>query len=115
MSHRIGDIAQSVRLILFIIRQPRVGWGTDIAGGEVSEQRVFAGPAVTVTFVASCLASEEIVSQPLLRRELRLFRQYSVVLRSKRRHLGRSFVAGDRLRHPIEGGADPAAINRAQM
>src|SRR5258705_9895830 len=106
---------QSVGHIFLLMREPRVGWRTDVAGGEVGDQRVLAGPAVAVTFVASCLTSEQIVSLLLLWRELRLFRQYRVELRSKRGHLGRSFVARDRLRHLIERGADPAAINRAQM
>src|ERR1700732_2584507 len=68
-----------------------------------------------MTLVASSLAAEQVVSLLLLRRELRLFREFSVELRGKRRHLGGGFVAGYRLRHLIEAGGDPAAINRAQM
>src|SRR6202158_487298 len=112
---RIGDVAQCVGPVLLIVRKPRGGWSTDIAGGEGGEQRVFAGPAVTVTLVAFCLAAEQVVALLLLRRELRFLREHRVELRGKRRHLGRGFIAGDGLRHLIEGGADPAAIDRAQM
>src|ERR1700737_1771146 len=111
----IGDIAQCVGPVLLIVRKPRVSGSTDIAGGEIGEQRVFAGPAVTVTLVAFVLAAEEVVAGLLLRRELRLLREHRVELRGKRRHLGRGFIAGDGLRHLVEGGADPAAIDRAQM
>src|SRR5258708_34723307 len=114
-SLRIGDIAQRVGPIFFVVRKSRVGGGTDIAGGEVGEQRVLAGAAVTVTLLASCLSAEQVVSLLLLRRALRLVSEYRVELRGERRHLGRGFVAGNRLRHLVEAGADPAAIHRAQM
>src|SRR5580700_8555956 len=102
---RIGGISQCVALIFLIIRKPRVGRSADIAGGEIGEQRVFAGSAVTVTLVASPLAAEQVVSQLLLRRELRLFREYCVEFRGERRHLRRRLISGDGLRHLVEGGA----------
>jgi len=86
----------------------------DIAGGEVGKQRVLAGPTITVTGVALRLAAEQIVSRLLLRRELRLVCAHRVELRGKRRHLRRGFIAGDRLRHLIEGGADPARDRSGQ-
>jgi len=60
---------------------------SDIAGGEVSEQRVLAGPARTVTLVTFRLAAEQVVSGLLLRRELRLASEHRVELRGKRRQL----------------------------
>src|SRR6266849_6992214 len=62
-SQRIGDIAQCVGPIFAIVRKPRVGGSADIAGGEVSEQRVLARPAVAVTFIASRLAAEQIARE----------------------------------------------------
>src|SRR5260370_38719181 len=101
--------------VCIIVRKAGVGWSTDIAGGEVGEQRVFARPAVTMTLVASRLAAEQVVALLLLRRELRFFRKHRVELRGKRRHLGRGFIAGDGLRPLIEDSAGPAAIDRAQI
>jgi hypothetical protein len=68
-----------------------------------------------VTFIASRLAAEQIVALLLLRRKLCLLGEHRIEFRSERRHLGRGFIAGDRLRHLIEGRADAAAIDRAQM
>src|SRR5258707_14560473 len=68
-----------------------------------------------MTRVALRLAAEQVVAGLLLRRKLRLAREYRVELRSKRRHFGRGLVAGNRLRHLIESGAGPAAIDRAEM
>src|SRR5258708_32898115 len=98
-----------------MVGKPRVGGSADIAGGEVREEGVLTWPAVAVTFIASRLAAEQIVALLLLRRKLRLLGENRVEFRSERRHLGRSFIAGDRLRHLIEGRADAAAIDRAQM
>src|SRR6202011_5375836 len=81
----------------------------------VGEQRILAGAAVAVTSIALCLAAEQIVARLLLRRELRFLCQHRVVLRGKRRYLGGGLIAGDGLRHLIEGGADPATIDRAKM
>src|SRR5258707_5720040 len=92
-----------------------MGRSSDMAGSEVGKQWVLAGPTVTVTGVALRLAAEQIVSRLLLRRELRLVRAHRVELRGKRRQLGRGFIAGNRLRHLIEGGSGPAAIDRAKM
>src|SRR6202158_879299 len=111
---RIGDIAQCVGQICRVVRKPRIGRGSDVAGGEVGEQRVLAGPAVAVTGVALRLAAEQVVAGLLLGREPRLAREYRVELRGKRRYLGRGLVAGNRLRHLIESGAGPAAIERAE-
>src|SRR3981081_3935359 len=88
---------------------------SDIAGGEVGEQRVLAGPAVTVTLIAPRLAAEQIVSRLLLRRELRLARADGVELQAESRHPGGGLTAGDGLLHLIEGGADSAAIDRSKM
>src|SRR6266481_4693833 len=82
-SQRIGDIAQCVGPIFAIVRKPRVGGSADIAGGEVSEQRVLARPAVAVTFIASRLAAEQIVALLLRRRELRLLGEHRVEFRSE--------------------------------
>src|SRR5258708_38296620 len=106
----MGDSAEWVGPIFRVVMKPRIGRGADVAGGEGGEQRVLAGPAVAVTGVASRLAADQIVAGLLLRRELRLAREYRVELRCKRRHLGRGLVAGNRLRHLIESGAGPAAI-----
>ena len=42
-------------------------------------------------------------------------REHRIELRGKRSHLGRGLIAGEGLRHLIEGGADSAAIKRAEM
>jgi len=34
---------------------------------------------------------------------------------AERGHLGRGLIAGDRLRHLIEGRAGPAAVDRSEM
>jgi hypothetical protein len=68
-----------------------------------------------VTFIASRLASEQVVALVLLQRKLRLLGEHSIKFRSERSHFGRRFMAGDRLRHLVEGRADTAAIDRAQV
>src|ERR1700756_2384513 len=88
-SGRIGDIAQWIGPIFRIVRKPRVRRGSDVAGSEVGEQRVLAGPAVAVTGVALRLSAEQVVACLLLFRKLRLAGEYRVELRGKRRHLGR--------------------------
>ena len=55
-SCRIGDIALCVGPIF--LKKPRIGGGSDVAGGEVGKQRVLAKPAITVTDVALRLAAE---------------------------------------------------------
>src|SRR5207248_3743411 len=85
---RIGGITQCVRPIFLIVRKPRVGRSADVAGGEIGEWRVFAGTAISVTLVASCLATEQVVALLLLRCELCLFREYRVEFGGERRHLG---------------------------
>src|SRR3954449_11325816 len=92
-----------------------VGGGADVACGEVGEQRVLAGPAVAVTLVAFRLAAKQIVTGLLLRRELRLAGVHRGALRGKRRQLSRGFIASNGLCHWVEGGAAPAAIERAEM
>jgi hypothetical protein len=59
----IGDIAQRIRSLLDIVRQPRIGGSSDIAGGEIGEQRILLRPAVTVTDVALRLAAEQVVAR----------------------------------------------------
>jgi hypothetical protein len=78
-------------------------------------KRVLAGAAVTVTGVALRFAAKGVVACLLLRREFGRAREHRVELRGKRRYLRGSLIAGDGLRHLIEGGADPAAIKRTKM
>src|SRR5260370_2792641 len=92
-----------------------MGGSSGLAGGEVGEEGVLAGPAVTVTGIVLRLAAEQIVSLLLLRRELRFLCEHRIVLRGKRRHLGGGLIACDGLRHLIEGAGSPAAINWAKM
>src|SRR5260370_38440988 len=80
-SLRIGDIAQCVGPIFLIVRKPRIGRGSNIAGGEVGEQRGLARPAVTVTGVALRRAAEQAVSLLLLRSELRFVRKHRAIFR----------------------------------
>src|SRR6266480_4690114 len=62
----IGDIAQRVRPIFGVVREPRIGGDADIAGGEIGEQRILAGSAVAVAVVAFRLAPEEVIADLLL-------------------------------------------------
>ena len=101
--------------MLCIVRKPRIGGGPDIAGGEVREQRILAGAAIAVTGIALRLATKEVVTCLLLWRELRLARKHRIELRGEVRYLGGCLVAGDRLRHLIERGGGPAAIQRSKM
>src|SRR6516162_5205189 len=68
-----------------------------------------------MTGIALCLAAEEIVTRLLLRRELRLAGLHRIELGSQSRHLRRSFIAGNGLRHVIERGPGTAAINLREM
>jgi hypothetical protein len=63
-----------------------------------------------MTSVALSLAAEQVVARLLLLRELRLASEHCVELRRKHCHFGRDLVAGDRLRHLIESGGNPAVI-----
>src|SRR5262249_32028529 len=87
----------------------------DIARGEVGEEGILAGPAVAMAVVALRLAAEQPVAHLLLRGELRLARKHRIELRGEGRYLGRGLIAGDGLRHLIEGRGGPAAIQFAEM
>ncbi len=65
-----------------------------------------------MTGVALRLAAKQVVAHLLLRGELHLAGEHRVELRAERRHLCRGLIAGDGLRHLIEGSAGPAAIDR---
>jgi hypothetical protein len=53
--------------IFRVVRKPRIGRGSDVAGGEVREQRVFAGPAVPVTVVAvETIGNQRLVAGQLM-------------------------------------------------
>src|SRR6266853_3829097 len=104
-----------VGTIFRIERKPRISGRSDVAGGEIGEQRVFARPAVAVAGVALCLAAEQVVARLLLRRKLCLAREHGVVLRGKGCYLGGGLVTGDGLRHLIERRGGPAAIHLAEM
>src|SRR5260370_7081760 len=52
-SRRIGDIAQCIRPIFRVVRKPRIGWGSNGAGGESGEQRTPAGPPPAAAALAS--------------------------------------------------------------
>src|SRR5260370_26955819 len=56
-SRRIGDIAQCIRSIFRVVRKPRIGWGSNVAGGVVAAQRVPARPAVSAPSVRCRLSS----------------------------------------------------------
>src|SRR5258708_29438117 len=93
----------------------RLGRSPNVAGGEVSERRVFAWSAVAVASVALRLAAEQVVARLLLRRKLCLACEHGIELRGKGRYLGGGLVAGDGLRHLIERCGGPAAIELAEM
>ncbi|HEX9211351.1 MAG TPA: hypothetical protein VF901_12655 [Bradyrhizobium sp.] len=84
----IGDIAQRVRPIFGVVREPRIGGDADIAGGEIGEQRILAGSAVAVAVVAFRLAPEEVIADLLLGNELRLVGEHGVELGGEGSHLG---------------------------
>jgi hypothetical protein len=69
---RIRDIAKRVRPLLVIVRQAWISGCADIARGEIGEQWIFAGAAVTVAGVTMCLAAEQVVAELFLRREIRV-------------------------------------------
>ena len=48
-SSGIGGAAPYVGSMLCIVRKPRIGGSSDIAGGEIGEQRILARPTVAVT------------------------------------------------------------------
>jgi len=64
--------SQCIGPIFRVVRKPRIGRGSDAAGGEVGEQRVLARPAVAVTGVALRLAAKQVVAHLLLRRDFTL-------------------------------------------
>src|SRR6202043_2254246 len=59
LSRRIGPTAAPVGLVLIVILQRRIPRDAEIAGCEVGEERLFTGPAIAVTLVASCLTAEK--------------------------------------------------------
>src|SRR5438270_11212624 len=89
LAARVCHIAPRIGHALRIIRKQRIGRSSDVARGEVGEQRFFAGATIAVTLVASRLATKEVITGLLLRGELRLFAHYRIELRRERRHLVR--------------------------
>src|SRR4029077_16377622 len=92
-----------------------VCWGTDVARGEISEERILAGSAIAMAVVALRLATEQLVARPLLRGELRLAREHRLELRGEGRHLGGGLITGNGLRHLIKGRSSAAAIQFAEV
>src|SRR5258708_39305758 len=80
---RIGDIAQRVGPIFRIVRKPRIGGSSDVAGGEVGKKRGLGPPAVTGAGIALRPSPGQIRSLVFLRGELRFSCEHRVGLRGK--------------------------------
>src|SRR5713101_7404604 len=96
LSRRIGAIAAPVGPILIVVLQRWVPRYAEVAGCEVGEQRLFSGPAIAVTLVASCLTAEQSIPICFLWRELFFSRLHIVILGSERADFRRSFVGRSR-------------------